>query len=313
MKKNAGKVFVLGKQRYGGKRLMNKPRNIQKNIFALLAAAIILVGFSPEVFAEESKKGQGFNMAEVTEDEIQEENVEIPIDFSELEMQIALANGLNKREYSKDSWNALEEAVADGLKLINAKTDQQTVSEATKAIEDAVAGLVRMNYSELEKALGVIYNIMDENSIQHDLWSKINTAAEEARTVLISGNQQSVDKATEELNALAEEFAQSGVAVEPEVVINTVEVEVPPSDDFCNIAMHRVWPILFVLSLVLNLAMIGFIAYMIVRKKNTEDNIPLVNYDIDDDIDDYDDFDDYDDIEDEEDDDFIDTDEDDNV
>ena len=252
-------------------------------------------------------------MAEVTEDEIQEENVEIPIDFSELEMQIALANGLNKREYSKDSWNALEEAVADGLKLINAKTDQQTVSEATKAIEDAVAGLVRMNYSELEKALGVIYNIMDENSIQHDLWSKINTAAEEARTVLISGNQQSVDKATEELNALAEEFAQSGVAVEPEVVINTVEVEVPPSDDFCNIAMHRVWPILFVLSLVLNLAMIGFIAYMIVRKKNTEDNIPLVNYDIDDDIDDYDDFDDYDDIEDEEDDDFIDTDEDDNV
>ena len=77
MKKNAGKVFVSGKQRYGGKRWMNKPRNIQKNIFAVLAAAIILVGFSPEVFAEESKKGQGFNMAEVTEDEIQEENQDV--------------------------------------------------------------------------------------------------------------------------------------------------------------------------------------------------------------------------------------------
>ncbi|MBQ3531600.1 MAG: FIVAR domain-containing protein [Oscillospiraceae bacterium] len=289
---------------------MSKPRNIQKRIFALLAAAIMLTGFSPEVFAEESEKKQGVNLSEVKEENSDiGEKLEVPVDFSDLEMQIALANGLNKREYSKVSWDALENAIADGLKLINGNPDQKTVSEAAEAIEKAVEELVKIDYSKLEKALGIVYNIVDENSVQHDLWSRIDSAAENARAVLVSGNQEAVDKATDELNALAEEFLQSGMTVEPEVIVNTVEVEVPPSDDFCNIAMHRVWPILFVLSFVLNLAMIGFIAYMIVRKKNTEDNIPLVSYDIDDDMYDYDDVDDE--IIDDED--YYDEDEDDNV
>ncbi len=294
---------------------MIKIQNMQKRIFALFVAALLLICTAPEVFATEVSEGpEGVALSEAPEENSDiGEKLEVPVDYSELEMQIALANGLNKREYTKSSWEALEKSVADGLKIIGEKASQAAVNEAISVIEDAIAGLEKMDYSGLEKALGEVYDIIDKNSLQHDLWSRMDTAVEEARAILISGNQETVDKAAAELNALAKEFIESGSIVqEPEVVITTVEVEVPPSEDFCNIPAHRVWPILFVLSLVLNIATIGTIAYLFIRKRNTEDNIPLVNYDIDDDFDDLDDIDDFDDTDDIGNDDF-DTDEDDNV
>ena len=67
--------------------------------------------------------------------------------------------------------------------------------------------------------------------------------------------------------------------------VQEVEVEVLPTGDYCNIPMHRTWPVMFAVSAVINAILIFMLSYLIVRKKNTDDTTPLVSYDIDDDMD----------------------------
>jgi len=58
-----------------------------------------------------------------------------------------------------------------------------------------------------------------------------------------------------------------------------------PEDDFCNISIHQVWPIVFFISLALNVAFVVLaVIYVTRRKKNRKDNTPLVDYDIGDDL-----------------------------
>ena len=62
-------------------------------------------------------------------------------------------------------------------------------------------------------------------------------------------------------------------------------VEVPPTDDYCNISTHPVWPVLLIISLILNAGLVGLIVVYVARKrKKVTDDIPLVDYDINDDI-----------------------------
>ena len=63
-----------------------------------------------------------------------------------------------------------------------------------------------------------------------------------------------------------------------------VEVEVPPTSDFCNIPKHRTWPVLFAVSAALNVLLFSALSYVLLKKRNTTDNTPLVNYDIEDDV-----------------------------
>ena len=69
-----------------------------------------------------------------------------------------------------------------------------------------------------------------------------------------------------------------------EVIYVDKPVEVMPSDPFCNIWLHKLWPILLIVSVILNLGFIGLIVYYFVRRKqNLADNTPMVVYDIDED------------------------------
>ena len=61
-------------------------------------------------------------------------------------------------------------------------------------------------------------------------------------------------------------------------------MEVPPTGDYCNIPQHRTWPVLFLISAVLNVALIAAVIFMQLKKQKTRDDTPLVNYDIDDDM-----------------------------
>ena len=59
----------------------------------------------------------------------------------------------------------------------------------------------------------------------------------------------------------------------------------PPVSDFCNIPKHRTWLLLLAVSVGLNILLFVTLSTVVFRKRNTTDNMPLVNYDIDDDID----------------------------
>lgn len=107
-----------------------------------------------------------------------------------------------------------------------------------------------------------------------------------ATELLTSNDQKSIDEAAAQLNALVDEIEDliNSLSVTETVIKEVeVEVEVEPQDDYCNIKIHYVWPVLFFISLALNLGFIALIVVFVVRrKKNQTDDTPLVDYDIDD-------------------------------
>lgn len=207
-------------------------------------------------------------------------------DYSGLKKQIAIANGLNVYEYTIQTWKPLQDAVKKGNDLLRGSHGQKTVNNATDAIKKAISELKKMDYSELDAALADINNEIEKDSVKYELWHRVSSAVDIARPRLVSGNQELVDMSAKELQMLLEELkAQTNQTSEPEVVVQEVEVEVLPTGDYCNIPMHRTWPILFVVSAVLNVALTVLLIYVIMKKKQTMDNTPLVSYDIDDDMD----------------------------
>lgn len=245
-----------------------------KSVLALLIAAVLLVSVAPTAHA-----------TEVTEPE-EYTGEKARTYYVELRRQVAIGNGLNEYEYTKESWKPVAAALEEGNRLVKGSWGQKTILDAAKAIEVAVAGLVRMDYSKLDAALADTYNEIEKNPELYSVCARLLAAAEKARPLLVSGDQPAVDAAVVELNGLLEELALCDVAAaEPEVIYQEVEVEVLPSGDYCNIPMHRTWPVLFVVSAVLNVGLIVLLIYVIAKKRNTTDNTPLVSYDIDDDMD----------------------------
>lgn len=211
-------------------------------------------------------------------------------DYSKLEKQIGIANGLEYYDYTKETWDVLKSAVEAGNKLLAGTAEQSRLDEAAEDIEHAIENLVKMDYSALINVLDTVYAAIDENPELHDVWYRLDKAVDKARPLLVSGDQQAVQEMAEALAGLMEELkACQDVAAEPEVIIQEVEVEVPPTTDFCNISWHRIWPVLFVLSAVFNVLCIAALGYFVLQKRNAVDNTPLVYYDMDDDMDDMED------------------------
>ena len=161
--------------------------------------------------------------------------------------------------------------------------ERRIIHSAVSAME----GLVKMDYSKLEAALGAVQSRIGEAPELHDVWIRLYDAVAQGRPLLTSGDQTAVDEAVVKLNELLEELSGYGYVstAEPEVIIQEVEVEVLPTGDFCNIPMHRTWPVLFFISAALNVGLMAALIFVILRKRNTMDDTPLVSYDIDDDMD----------------------------
>ena len=274
---------------------MVKGKNTFKKLSAMLLAMALIFCTAATAFADEVS---GLELSEVEQAETGlEQYSNSSVDYSDLEFQVAKANELYENDYTKESWSAVKEALNTGRTLLENGGSQSEVKEAADALDEAVDALVRMDYSRLEKALNEVYKKIEENPDLHDIWLKLNMAVEDARPMMINGDQDAVNRAAAEINALLDELeyiAPSGA----DVVVKEVEVEVPPSDDFCNIAGHKAWTVLFVISFIINIGFLGMMAYILMKKRHTTDDIPLVNYNIDDDFDDMDDFEDFDDIDD---------------
>lgn len=205
------------------------------------------------------------------------------IDGEALMVQIAIANGLTRYDYTDASWAALTSALANANVALNGNS-QNAADAAEQALKDAISALVRMDYSDLEEAIAETRKMV-ANAPLGDAWFKLSAELEAAQAQLTSGSQSAVDEATDRLEALLEEMrllVERGMA--PEVITQEVPVEVPPTDDYCNIPMHRIWPVMFFVSLVLNVAFLAVILiYVYQKKKNRTDDMPLVDYDIMDD------------------------------
>jgi hypothetical protein len=207
------------------------------------------------------------------------------IDYTELNKQINIAKGLDEKLYTDESWAALEAALKDAKAKKSSKS-QSAVDAAAEALKNAIAALVEMDYSALTGALEQAEKLGDNDALA-ELFRQLCEAVAEGKALLNSGDQAAVNasaaKILDILAQIAEKMEQMGQSEIVEVPVE-VEKEVLPSGEYCNIPMHKVWPILFWISLALNAGFIlFFVIYFARKKKNRTDNTPLVDYDISDD------------------------------
>ena len=210
-------------------------------------------------------------------------NYVVQLDTAELTRQISIANGLNAHDYTGESWEGLEAALKSATKVQNGN-DQDAVDKAAAGLKEAIAALVRMDYSSLETVLAEVEAFLSTNP-GTDAWLSLAEAVDEGKALLDSGDQAAANEAAVKISQILTQVkALEDEQQVPEVIIQEVPVEVPPTDDFCNIASHRIWPVIFCISAALNVTLVAVILVYIAKKKRTQhDDTPLVDYDIFDD------------------------------
>jgi len=208
---------------------------------------------------------------------------EEPVDLTELKKQLAIAEGLKEINYTESSWSNMLGAAEAARQALTA-TEQKDVDAAAAALKSAISGLVEMNYQALLDAMNRLQEHIKNEELSA-LWNEMHLLLNEVEAALSSRDQAKVDDCTVRLLALLVKIEEKLAEIKkPENVIVEKPVPVPPTDDYCNMASHRVWPVLFWISLALNVAggAFGVVYYMRKRKKTTDDT-PLVDYDITDD------------------------------
>lgn len=211
------------------------------------------------------------------------QNTNTEADTSRLLRQIAIANGLKEENFTAASWANLRSALEHAENMRRSGTQAQ-VDEAAASLETAIAGLVTVDYSALDQAIANASQLVGEIEL-YGLTKRLNDALALAEELHKGGEQADVDAAAAEIAAILAQLEDYKDKPDtPEVIIQEVEVEVPPSGDYCNMGSHRIWPVAFAVSLVLN-AILVILLVLVTKKKNYKaEDVPLVDYDIDDDI-----------------------------
>ena len=113
---------------------------------------------------------------------------------------------------------------------------------------------------------------LDESDKLGTLWNKLLGALTNASSLLASDDQAAVDAAAKEIEDI--------IAQIKELLLNDKQdVVKEPTGKYCNVAMHKVWPILFFISLAGNIVLVVLLVGK-KKKENQIDDTPIVNYEI---------------------------------
>ncbi len=202
------------------------------------------------------------------------------VDLAELNKQIDIANTLKKDDYTAASWSKLQSALDAANAALNSD-NQGEIDAAASALKDAISSLVRIDNKSLEKLVDEISEAMKNDDVL-EAREALLEALKAAKDALKSGNQEEINQAYKNLSAAFDAYnAKLKELAKGEIVEVEKEVQVEPKDPYCNIWLHKLWLILFIISAVIN---VGFIAltvrYFIQKKNKFSDDMPLVDYDI---------------------------------
>lgn len=198
----------------------------------------------------------------------------VKIDYSELNKWIKEKQELDGSKYTNDTWGVVEDAYNKALNLRYSKS-QDAVDAGAKALKEAIEGLKEMDYTLLEEAIAAAKKLGDSEELG-SLWMKLADALKDGVGLLTSNDQQAVNDGAALINSI---ISQLNEELEKLREANAVY-----EGEYCNIPIHHVWPILFFVSLGVNV-ILAIVAIMLGkrRKGNKKDNTPLVDYQIGDD------------------------------
>ena len=205
------------------------------------------------------------------------------IDYTALKAQIARADGLDRSGYTSKSWSAVDTAYSNAKKLLKSKS-QSSVDAGAEALKKAIDALVPLDMSRLREAYDDAMRAADEIKATGRSWFELLDLIRQAETVLRGTDQDAADALAPRIEAEVaklrnlEEDPPETVIVTREVEVTvpvevtkivekTVEVPTDPEGPFCNIPMHRVWPILFAVTAAL--LILAIILLIIKLRKDT--------------------------------------------
>ena len=138
------------------------------------------------------------------------EKVENPgkeVDTAALEKAITDAESLKEADYTADSWQVMQAALADAKQALDAKESQEAVDKAADTLNAAVSALVKaaeqpvkVDTSSLDKAIKDA-EALKEADYTADSWKALQSALADAKKAKEAGeSQEAVDKAANSLN-----------------------------------------------------------------------------------------------------------------
>ena len=203
----------------------------------------------------------------------------VNLDYSALLALIEQAEGLKQSDYTLVSWNAMIAVLGLAREALNSPI-QSEVDTATENLRNAINNLVSMNFKALLDAIAAVMKYAEDDRLA-ELWMQMHELLNQAEQLMESGDQAAVDQCAMDIVNLLAKIVEEMDKLKN---VETIQVVKPLDPNTCNISMHKVWQILFWISLVLNIILIALIVvYMRLKRKRVSDDTPLVDYDIEDD------------------------------
>lgn len=186
------------------------------------------------------------------------------VDTAKLQELMTVAQRLNSEQYTAQSWSVLAGAMEEANSAMESGKQNQ-VDRAARQVATALSQMIPMDFTKLNTALAAVDTWSGSNETVDVLWDQLAALVRQEQAARASGDQAAVDKLAADIDrTLAQLKAATG---------GTGSENSTP------------WIILFGVSLVLNA---GLLVLMLLRtrtvKKCQKDDVPLVEYDIDDDL-----------------------------
>ncbi len=185
------------------------------------------------------------------------------LDTANLEKLVAVADNLIQGNYTADTWKALDDARFAADTALAGKS-QQAVDSAAAKMAQALSAMVPMDFTALKTALAATDAWVDAQPGADALWDQLLNLVEQEQAARTEGDQKKVDSLAAEITKTLDQLKAA--------------TEVTGSNS-------TPWIILFVVSFLFNAALV---VLMLMKTRNVKkcqkDDVPLVEYDIDDDL-----------------------------
>ena len=174
--------------------------------------------------------------------------------------------------YTQQSWEALETALEAAESALDSDS-QSRIDKAEQSLRQAISSLVKLDYTQLQAALEKAE--AQCSSTQGQLWQKLLKAAQESGEFLESRDQKEIDAAAKTLQELLEQLAQEPQPTEPEQTEpSTQETTLPEVTEApAKSGGAGAWPVFFVLSLLGNAGLVGWILWSRRNKSPKEEAV----------------------------------------
>ena len=126
----------------------------------------------------------------------------VKLDYTELDKQIADAESKVEKEYTEGSWAVMVAALGSARSARTDARTQEEIDAAAAELKDAIAALVKLDYSELEAQIARVDTLESEDYYTAASWATMIEALENAREVLgTARTQEAIDEAAAALKA----------------------------------------------------------------------------------------------------------------